>query len=206
MKIVLGVLCFGSLLIAGHVKANKESETLEATGEMAVSDVLQRFNDTGLETNETTLLFMRRMAWVESNFGNSPYTFRQGFHGGIWQKDLKAFRDTQNVKKFPILLEKHRLIEELLNVTWIKTPWRELRKPLHSVLTAWLFLCILPREIPPTVEEQAEFWVEFKDECAPMAQDFIDGVKVLEGKFIVLTFILNSCQATELSSQQFFEP
>ena len=194
MKILLIVHCFGSLLIAGHVKnaevcaAYTESETPEATSEKVVNHVLTRFKNVGLETNETILLFMRRMAWVESNFGNSPYTFRQGFHGGIWQKNLKAFRDTQNVKKFPILLEKHRLIEELFNITWIKAPWRESRKPLHSALTAWLFLCILPREIPPTVEQQAEFWVELKNECAPMAQYFIDGVKVLEGKFIVLTF------------------
>ena len=180
MKILLGILCFG-LLFVGHVKANTESETLEASGEKAVNDVLQRFRDTGLETNETTLLFMRRMAWVESNFGNSPYTFRRGFHGGIWQKDLKAFRDTQNVKKFPILLEKHRRIQEIFNITWIKAPWGELRKPLYSALAAWLYLCLSPTPIPLTLQDQAVFWVVYKNKCAPMAQDFIDGVKILEG-------------------------
>ena len=184
MKILLRVLCFGSLFIVGHVKANTESETPEATGERVVNDVLQRFNDTGLETNETTLLFMRRVAWVESFFGNSLYTFIRGFHGGIWQKGLKAFLHTLNVKKFPILREKHRLIKKIFNISWIKVFWRDLRKALFSALTSWLYFYLGSTQIPPTLEEQAVFWVLNKNMCAPMAQDFIDGVKVLEGKLV----------------------
>ena len=170
------LLFFGTLVLVTCASAYNETETPEATGERVVNDVLDRFNETGLETDENVLLFMRRMAWVESQFGGYNLTFRQGFHGGIWQKSLKAFRMTQKENTM-----KHQQIKDLLEINWEKVPWSECRKPLYSALTVWLYLCLSPTPIPELLEEQAEFWVEYKKECAPMVQDFIDHVKVLEG-------------------------
>ena len=119
----LGVLCCVALFLFISVKAFNGTEESEAVGQRVVERALERLKVTGLETNDTLLNFMRRLAWVESKFGSDQYTFRQGFHGGIWQEGLAAFRVTQVA---PILREKHRQIYDLLGIDWVKTPWREL--------------------------------------------------------------------------------
>ena len=144
----LGVLCCVALFLFISVKAFHGTEESEAVGQHVVERALERLKVTGLETNDTLLNFMRRLAWVESKFGSDQYTFRQGFHGGIWQEGLGAFRLTQNAL---ILREKHRQIYDLLGIDWVKTPWRELRKPWYSALTKWLYLSIGPTPIPVTI-------------------------------------------------------
>lgn len=140
------------------VKAFAETEDPKATGEFVVNAVLSRFNETGFETNENVLTFMRRLAWVESRFGNDPHTFRQGFHGGIWQEDLGAFRETQNARNNPTLVDKHSRINVIFGIDWINIPWNESRKPLYSAITARLHLGLSPTQIPLNgIEQQARF-------------------------------------------------
>ena len=141
MPTSLVVICFGTLALVIGAGASHET-TVNVTGERVVNDILDRFNETGLETSDTVLLFMRRMAWVESKFGSSPYTFRRGFYGGIWQKNRKAFLMTQRFKIYPVLREKYQQIKDIFGIDWLRTSWRESRKPLYSALTAWLYLCL----------------------------------------------------------------
>ena len=146
-------LCLAFLfLVVGSVTALNQTE---ASGKQVVDAVIQRFCSTGFETNEAKLCFLKRFAWVESKFGTDRRTFRTGCHGGIWQIDLKAFRDTQDVNAHPGLKEKYQRIKTTFG---IMVPWSECRKPLYSALAAWLYLSNNPRSIPADVEGQANYW------------------------------------------------
>ena len=76
-----------------------------------------------------------------------PSSFRQGFHGGIWQEDLGAFRETQNARNNPTLVDKHSRINVIFGIDWINIPWNESRKPLYSAITARLHLGLSPTQI-----------------------------------------------------------
>ena len=116
----LGLLYFMAFFLVGSVSSKSTIDIPEETGNYVVNVVLKQLNESGLETDETTLVFLRRLAWVESRFGSGPYTFRLGFHGGIWQIGLRAFRDTQNANKHPILLEKHQRISDIFKIVCLR--------------------------------------------------------------------------------------
>ena len=176
-------LCLAFLfLVVGSVTAQDETETSNATGEGVVGAVLERFRNTEFETNETKLCFLKRIAWVESKFGTDRRTFRTGYHGGIWQIDLKAFRDTQDVNAHPGLTEKYQRIKNTFGIDWIMVPWSECRKPLYSALAAWLYLSNNPRPIPADVEGQAEYWkLYYNTSCgAGTVEKFLEDVKEID--------------------------
>ena len=127
-------------------------------------------------------VFLKRIAWVESKFGTDRRTFRTGYHGGIWQIDLKAFRDTQDVNAHPGLTEKYQRIKNTFGIDWIMVPWSECRKPLYSALAAWLYLSNNPRPIPADVEGQAEYWkLYYNTSCgAGTVKKFLEDVKEID--------------------------
>ena len=126
--------------------------------------------------------FLRRIAWVESKFGDDPGTYRPGYNGGIWQVDDIAFQDTQATSAHPNLKQKYEKIREKLKIDWENAIWDDLRKPLYSGLAARLFLSNLPHAIPDTLRGQAEYWKTYYNKTGKgTVERFIKDVEDLEG-------------------------
>ena len=105
--------------------------------------------------------FLRRIAFVESTDGTDSDTFRQGYHGGIWQVDEDIFEITQDTATYPELADLHQQIFDNFGpgIDWTRVSWNDLRIPLFSGLAARLFLSTIPEEIPCDIAGQATYWV-----------------------------------------------
>ena len=106
----------------------------------------------------STKNFMKRIAYVESQFGLHRSTYRRGYHGGIWQVDRVGFEDTQNVAAHPGLPSKFNKIKRCFGIDWQRVSWSQLRDPLYSAIAARLFLLNKPGAIPSTLSGQAAYW------------------------------------------------
>ena len=104
---------------------------------------------------------MYRIACVESNFGNDANTYRDNYHGGIWQVDEIGFKDTQDVASHNKLTERFKQIQNAAGINWQSVTWEDLRKPIYSGIAARLFLLNNPTVIPTTVRGQARYWKEY---------------------------------------------
>jgi len=82
--------------------------------------------------------FMRRLAWVETQFGESSKTYRSGYDGGIWQLDevYYAHSKSQSLSQF------HDAIASNFSINWKNTTWRDCRKPFYSALGARLYFSV----------------------------------------------------------------
>lgn len=67
--------------------------TPEASGHDIVESTLTRIESECIFGDDK--LLMRRIGYVESNDGLHPDTFRDGYHGGIWQVRKKI--NTKNI-------------------------------------------------------------------------------------------------------------
>jgi hypothetical protein len=146
----------GEDLVPVKPKIKVEEEVLkkESSGEDIVSKSIETVtkvlgNDKGI---------LKRIAKVESENGEHNNTFREGYHGGIFQVDKKGFKDTQDVESHPKLKKRFSKIEQELGIKWSEVTWEDLRKPLYSALAARLFLLNNPEEIPEDLKGQAEYW------------------------------------------------
>lgn len=102
--------------------------------------------------------FLRRVAYVESTDGTHSDTYRDGYHGGVWQVDETGFRDTQDVASHPGLTARYELIMQEFGIDWHEVEWTDLRKPLYSGLAARLKLLNTQEPIPCDVSGQAAYW------------------------------------------------
>lgn len=55
-------------------------------GATVVKEVVDTINSLGIFANDHK--FLCRVAWVESKYGEDTGTYRNGYHGGIWQVEL----------------------------------------------------------------------------------------------------------------------
>ena len=102
---------------------------------------------------------MRRIAWAETRGGlNRTFTFRPGYHGGLWQVDEVVFQETKNTADYPLLIEKYEQIHVEFDIEWSTVRWEELRKPLHCGLAVWLFMFNKNESIPLSIHDQADHW------------------------------------------------
>ena len=118
-----------------------------------VADIIRKlriFQDYGL---------LERIACIESNYGWDSNTCRS--NGGIWQVDEIAYMDTKDIKSHQRLKKKLELIKNKYGIDWLKTSWKDLRKPLYSGLAAALYLSNIPEAIPADVEGQAKYWKKY---------------------------------------------
>ena len=99
--------------------------------------------------------FLRRIAAVESDYGRADHTYRDTYHGGIWQVDEADFGYDEQLDEILSVVR-----SDLLN-TYITLSWEDLRKPLYSGLSAMLRLFLSGKQIPDTedVTGQADFWI-----------------------------------------------
>src|SRR4051794_5021681 len=80
--------------------------------------------------------FLRRVAAVESNYGENPSTYRTGYYGGIWQVDEVGYEATKDIKSHPNLKNWHQKIHDKFGIDWPKSQWNNCIDPLHSALAA----------------------------------------------------------------------
>ena len=110
--------------------------------------------------------FLRRIAAVESDYGRADHTYRENYHGGIWQVDEADFDETRdNVVGFGVDLAIRRLSIDWSglhdNMGTVEPEWQDLRRPLYSGLAAMLKLLLARKEIPEDVAGQADFWMSY---------------------------------------------
>ena len=152
------VLYFCIWLLEVKAQGRDTTRIPGSSGTTVVQATVALIQESGIFPDDHQLL--RRIAWVESKDGTDSQTYRQGYHGGIWQVDLIGFRDTQDTTSHPGLVSKFREIQGRFNIDWRSVQWEDLRKPLYSGLAARLFLSNVAESIPlaSDVAGQASYW------------------------------------------------
>ncbi|XP_025113984.1 uncharacterized protein LOC112576009 [Pomacea canaliculata] len=102
-------------------------------------------------------LLLRRFAFVETDDGLDPNTYRAGFNGGIWAVSETDFRNTQND---PRLSRFYEDITQRFGIDWNRLTWDQLRKPIYSGLATALYIAqkFNGQAIPVSKEEQAAWY------------------------------------------------
>jgi len=157
------------------------TKTPEKTGTEIVETVVDRIARAGIFGNDYG--YIRRVCWVETKDGaDAAKTFREGYHGGLWQVDEKFFLQTKDTSTYPILLEKYELIKSNFDIDWTTVKWEDLRAPLYCVLAASLYMFTRKEPIPLSIEEQAEFHKKNyeKPDDSDYNETFVEAVSVLE--------------------------
>ena len=140
-----------------------------------IENVLKAIADApvvGVSMVASTKSLLRRITAVESDYGRADHTYRDDFHGGIWQVDEADFDHTLTGRIVTVGLDHisvHFAIAKIKGVeidwTSIQDPpkWEDLRKPLYSGLAAMLKLFLSGEQIPDTdnVTGQADFWIRY---------------------------------------------
>ena len=71
---------------------------------------------------------------------------------------MATFLITQDNTSYPILTDKHKLVNDQFDIDWMTMQWRELRKPLWSGMAAYFYVCAVGGKIPSSISKQAEHW------------------------------------------------
>ncbi|XP_053381097.1 uncharacterized protein LOC128549055 [Mercenaria mercenaria] len=149
----LALLCFVCVFSLGA--AVDSTWQPKATGADVVEAVVNIIQESCLFAEDRR--FLRRLAYVESQDGSSPNTFRPGYYGGIWQVDHSAFSETQNNSA---LQSQYSIIQNVFGINWDKVSWSDLHKPLYSGIAAALFTILKSgySGLSWKEEEQGHFW------------------------------------------------
>jgi hypothetical protein len=130
--------------------------TPRENGTRLVEAVVERIDATCVFPDDK--LLGRRIAFVESRDGTAFHTFRDGYHGGIWQLDAGMFNETKSINNTQINNQRNA-IRTVFGLNWTSVTWQDLTTPLHSALAARLFIHSRGAVIPRDVEGQATFYV-----------------------------------------------
>jgi hypothetical protein len=169
------LLLFGNCLS----QATDLTKTAQTKGKDVVEAVVFLIRKTNIFPDDHD--FMRRIAYVESKFGQDSNTYRSGYYGGIWQLDETGFNNTKNVASYPTLSANYTRINQEFNINWPSVQWSDLEKPLYSGLAARLFLSTIPTAIPGTVLEQANYWKQYYNKNSSVSADkFRSEISALE--------------------------
>ena len=108
---------------------------------------------------------LRRIALVETWDGTDNDTYRDNYHGGIWQVDEDMFNRTQVIVGSTRTSRLAANIQVEFGIDWQAITWEDLRKPLFSGLAARLFLSDIMEPIPlaSNIEGQANYWKTYYD-------------------------------------------
>ena len=138
--------------------AQSDIYTCDTSGSKIVKDAVSKVESTLGGTNK----LLERTAYVESKNGKDPNTYRDGYHGGIWQVDRIGFEDTQNVASHAKLKEHFKKINADFGIDWSTVKYEDLRKPLYSAIAARLKYLNIASSIPPSwqLTRQAKYWKE----------------------------------------------
>lgn len=104
------VLVLSSILGIWAIDKTLEPET---KGEDVVCEVINKIANSAIFPWDNKML--RRIAYVESKFGEDRRTYRPGYHGGIWQIDEITFKDATQSGSHPKLDQLWTKIANLLS-------------------------------------------------------------------------------------------
>lgn len=137
-------------------KGQGDIYTPGASGSKIVKDAVKKVESSLGTTNK----LLERTAYVESKYGKDPNTYRDGYHGGIWQVDRIGFEDTQNVASHSKLKNHFKTIKRDFGIDWPTVKYEDLRKPLYSAIAARLKYKNIDTTIPSSwqLASQAEYW------------------------------------------------
>ena len=156
-----------------------------ANGSSVATACLSRLRDSAIFTSDNEI--MRRIAYVETNDGNDPETYRANYHGGVWAVDEDLFDETQNTASHSALTTLHQSIETEFAIEWSSVDWNDLRKPLYSALAARLYLSTVSASIPisSSIDSQASYWVTNYNPSGSTSTfvTLVNELLALDGKF-----------------------
>ena len=126
-------------------------------GSAVVSACISRVQQSGIFTSDNEML--RRIAYVETDYGNNENTYRSNYDGGIWAVDEDIFNETKNTT----LTSLHQSIQTNFSIEWSSVEWNDLRKPLYSALAARLYFKTVNASIPfsSNIQLQAMYWMTY---------------------------------------------
>ena len=139
------------LAVSIHLTSGATDLTIVAgtIGEDVVDSTINKIKDSCVFQND--YLFLKRLAYVSSQYGQNANTYRSGFDGGIWQIDLLQYGETQGTSfNGPINLA--------FGIDWSTSTWSDLRKPLFSGIAMMLLIEQRSSSVPKTILEQGEFY------------------------------------------------
>ena len=171
--IILSLLCFA-------VIQGQRDLTLvpNASGSDVVKAVVSKIETAGVFPTDHRLL--RRIAYVESLDGEETRTFRDGYHGGIWQVNRASLVDTQNLSAHPGLDILHDQVQAYFGIDWRYVTWEDLRMPFFSGLAARIYLWNVGGiPLAGEIDEQATYWRTIYNYNGT-EKDFVALVKALE--------------------------
>lgn len=127
----------------------------EARGPQVVEAVVSYISESCIFPSDK--LYLRRLAYVESQDGMNASTYRPGYYGGIWQVDRDKFMLTQTSSALNTYRDE---IRQKLYIDWSRVSWSDLTKPLYSGLAAALYTYLVAGQngVPRGVEYQSTFW------------------------------------------------
>ena len=129
----------------------------EANGTAVVQACISKLTTAKIFSSDN--LMLRRIAFVETRDGTNLNTYRENFHGGIWQLSESRFQQTNSSDsrlQTPI-----NSIANEFDITWSTVQWIDLRRPLYSAIAARLYMILVSTSIPLSVDlsGQASYWV-----------------------------------------------
>ena len=127
----------------------------------AVAKVLTASRDqTRIFGNRLNYWLLRRIAYVETEDGAAENTYSDAnYHGGIWRVSEEVFN---SIGTDSGIQEYRTAVESAFDIRWDETfSWRELRKPLYSVLATALNLVAITDKncLSSTTVKQATCWL-----------------------------------------------
>ena len=140
------------------------------SGHDVVSKVMSKIDASGIFKQDNS--FLHRIAWSMTADGKAPETYKKNYYGGIWQIDEANYELTKNTTKFTGLVDLHEKIKLQFGIVWADTQWEDLLFPMYSGLAARLYVWTFPGDIPATLTDQADYFVnyfEFQGEKATAA-------------------------------------
>ncbi|XP_012940997.2 uncharacterized protein LOC106010973 [Aplysia californica] len=191
-----GLLLLLSVVSMATSQAVDLTRLPEAKGEPVVRATVSQIRESCAFQND--YLYLKRLAFVSSEYGMASGSFRPRFHGGIWQISREDYKLTRNMdSKF------YDLIHKKLNIEWKKTKWRDLRKPLYSGIAAMLTLERLS-PIPRDAKRQAEFFEIYLSGNATLYLDQISRTqRSCDTKELDMAFVLDG--SGSISASEFEE-
>ena len=155
-------------------------------GSAVVSACIAQIVESRIFSSDNEML--RRIAYVETGYGNDMDTYRSGYDGGIWAVDQQLFDITQDTVTFPALIPLQEQVQSNFSIAWSSVQWNDLRMPLYSALAARLYFYTVSDPIPlsSNIQSQATYWVTHYNTLG-MVSDFetlVNELVTISGKLI----------------------
>ena len=178
MAIVKSYWLFIFSLIFSSCLSDDKTLKNNANGHDVVCAVIKKISDSGVFPDDKGIL--RRIAWVESKFGNDPVTYRDDSHGGIWKINEATFKMITKTNKLANL---NAIIFEEMGINMMQVNFQDLIKPLYSGLFARMSLYIVNEVIPENydLDGQAQFWkIHYNTGAEVGTEEFSEEVTKME--------------------------